>query len=290
MNSNAPKNLTNQRAMAAKYIKRGWSPFPVKFMGEEPIPSDWQNLRIGEKDIDRWFRDEPTNIGVRLGEASGGLVDVHIVDKDARRFAKDFLPRTGTTFGPASAKSSHWLYQIPHDDSDLCDLLRWGAAGIGTILELRGNGQMAVFPDSINESGEPITFEKDSGPEAFRDDALAHKKGIPEAYINAEDYICDCIIQVAVATVFYKRWNPEDPSSLVQRMTKLLLGYGWLGTTIEHLIRVVEREVGAGGQEKVYRAVFKETRRAALSELADCLGEETARDIGNWHSLPFGDW
>ena len=87
MNLNAAKNLTNQRSRAAEYIKRGWSPIPVKFMGEEPLHPNWQNLRIGEKDIDRWFPDEPTNIGVRLGDASGGLVDVHIVDKDALRFA-----------------------------------------------------------------------------------------------------------------------------------------------------------------------------------------------------------
>ena len=84
------KNLTNQRSRAAEYIKRGWPPIPVKFMGEEPLHPNWQNLRIGEKDIDRWFRDEPTNIGVRLGEASGRLLDVHIVDKDALRFTKHF--------------------------------------------------------------------------------------------------------------------------------------------------------------------------------------------------------
>jgi len=285
MNLNSSKNLTNQRSRAAEYISNGWSPIPVKPMGEEPLHSDWQNLRIEEKDIDRWFPDEPTNIGVRLGDASGGLMDVHFVDKDALRFADDFLPPTGMTFGPTSARSSHRLYQITDDDDEvLCHLRTWGAAGIGTIVELRGNGQMTVFPDSINVSGEPITFEKDGSPRGFCDDDLRNYDGI------AEDYLCDCLIQVAVATVLYKRWNPEDPSSLVQRMTKLLLGYGWLGTTIEDLFRVVEREVRAGGQEKVYRAVFKETRRAALSGLADCLGEETARDIGNWHYLPFGYW
>jgi hypothetical protein len=110
MSFNAP---INQRARAAEYIKSGLSPVPVKFMGEEPLHQDWQNLRIGMNDIDRWFPDEPTNIGVLLGEASGSLMDVHIVDKDALRFAKYFLIDTGMTFGPASARSSHRLYQIP---------------------------------------------------------------------------------------------------------------------------------------------------------------------------------
>ncbi len=280
MNLNTPKNLTNQRARAAEYIKRGWSPFPVKFMGEEPLHSDWQNLRIEEKDIDRCFPDERTNIGVRLGDASGGLVDVHFVDKDALRFAHEFLPPTAMKFGPASARSSHWLYEFT--DGVCFDLHTWGAAGIGTIVELRGNGEMTVFPGSIQESGEPIMFAEKHGPWPLpmSDDDLRD-----EMESTTETHLTNCLIQIPVATVLYKRWNSEDRSSLVQSTTKLLWGCGWPGQNIERLIRAVEREARTSGQEKACRAVFKETRRAGSSRLADCLGEETVRDIEKWNSL-----
>ncbi len=295
MTSGQSKNLTNQRARAAEYIKREWSPIPVKFKGEEPIPSDWQNLRIEEKDIDRWFLDEPTNIAVLLGKAPGRLVDVHLPDKDARRFAHYFLPATGMRFGPASARSSHWLYEFP--DGVCFDLHRWGAAGIGTIAEVRGNGQMTVFPDSIDESGAPITFEERFGPWP-RPISLPCEQDWPpppdfdydylrDETATAETYLTNCLIHIPVATVLYKRWNSEDRSSLVQSMTKLLWGLGWPDTTIERLIHVVEREAGTSGQEEVCRAVFKETCRAGRSGLADCLGEETVRDIEKWDSLHF---
>ena len=108
----------------------------------------------------------------------------------------------------------------------------------------------------------------------------------------AVSYLDDKLIQIPVATVLYKRWNSEDRSSLVQSMTKLLWGLGWPDMAIVRLIRVVEREAGTSGQEnacravlKACRAVFKETSRAGLSGLADCLGEETARDIENWDCL-----
>jgi len=298
MDLNASKNLTNQRSRAAEYIKKGWPPIPVKSMGEEPLHPDWQNLRIGMNDIDRWFPDEPTNIGVLLGKASGGLVDVHIVDKDARRFARYFLPATGMRFGPASARSSHWLYEFP--DGVCFDLHTWSAAGIGTIVQVRGNGQMTLFPDSIDESGELITFEESCGPWPRKMSLPSEEDGAPwdfdyeylrDETTSIETYLTNCLIQIPLATVLYKRArNSEDPSSLLQSMTKLLLGCGWPDTAIKRLIRVVECEAGTSGQEKACRAVYKETCRAGRSGLADCLGEEAVRDIENWDFLHFGKW
>ena len=153
----------NQRARAAEYIKHGWSPIPVKFIGEEPIPSDWQNLRIGVDDIDRWFpADKAQNIGVILGPILGqyysDLIIVDIVDKDALPFAESYLPRT-LVFGRTSRRRSHWVYNVQaeytHQAAKPC---KFGAGGC-TIVEVCSDGQYAVFPGSIHESGEPITFE-----------------------------------------------------------------------------------------------------------------------------------
>ncbi len=69
--------LYDNRHMVAEYIARGWAPTPVKSGGAEPLLPDWQTTRMGVDDIDRHFpRGGWTNIGVLLGEPSGGLVDV----------------------------------------------------------------------------------------------------------------------------------------------------------------------------------------------------------------------
>jgi Bifunctional DNA primase/polymerase, N-terminal len=102
----------NHRETAAEYAQRGWAPIPVKYKEKEPIPSGWQDLRITANEIEHWFSEDPTNIGILLGEPSGGLVDVDLDDGDAIRFAPAFLPATPAVFGRASRRSSHRLYRV----------------------------------------------------------------------------------------------------------------------------------------------------------------------------------
>ena len=141
----AASNYNQRGRAAAEYIKHGWSPIPVKFMGEEPIPSDWQDLRIGVGDIDRSFPvNEPTNIGIILGRPSNDLVIVNIVDKDALPIRGVYLPRT-LVFGRTSRRRSHWVYSIQAEYTcDLAKPCKFGAGGC-TIVEVCSDGQYAVF-------------------------------------------------------------------------------------------------------------------------------------------------
>ncbi len=60
------------------YIRRRWSPLPVLFRGKGPGFKGWESVRITEADIPRHFNGHPTNVGVLLGEPSGGIVDVDL--------------------------------------------------------------------------------------------------------------------------------------------------------------------------------------------------------------------
>ena len=212
----------NQRARAAEYIKHGWSPIPLKFKGEAPIPSDWQNLRIGVDDIDRWFpADQPQNIGVILGPIRGqycsDLIIVGIVDKDALPFAGAYLPRT-MVFGRASRRRSHWVYNVQaeytHQAVKPCKFIAGGC----TIMEVCGDGQHAVFPGSIHESGEPITFEDHFG---------GNPKQVERHHVELG------IDMVLIATVLYKRWIFGDRRSLALNTAKCLLSVGWTPGAVE---------------------------------------------------------
>ena len=272
MNLNAAQNLTNQRARAAEYIKRRWSPIPVKFMGEEPLHKDWQNLRIEEKDIDRWFPDKPTNIAVRLGKDSDGLVDIYMVDEDARRLAKHFLPDTHMKIGTPSRPSSHWMYEVG-EHSVLGTYL--AASGFGTLIELVGRGEFTLFPGSVDASGEAITFEEDDYyPRSFNyeDDHF---------FDSDVDYLLDRMRKLAVAAVVLKRFNSAERPYLIESAAKFLCGCGWGRRDIQNLIESVAQEAGLG--QGTGRDVFEFIQKSGRSGLVHCLGADVVGDMESWY-------
>jgi len=185
------------REFVVKYIKLGFAPIPVHFMGKKPIDDEWQKLRLSKEDVDKYFPDDRRNIGIALGNASGGQVDVDLDDNDAVQFAAKFLPSTEMVFGRASRPGSHQLYRVPDPGKPR----KLAANSGGTIVELRSNGQQTVFPGSIHESGEPITFEKHGEPARSTYEKL--EKGI---------------IKIALATILLKRWKRGIRHDLALRM------------------------------------------------------------------------
>jgi bifunctional DNA primase/polymerase-like protein len=267
--STPPASIYNQRKRATEYIKRGWSPVPVKFKGEEPISSDWQRLRMRLKDVDRWLSpNENTNIGIILGEPSGDLVVVDIVDKDALPFAEFYLRET-MVFGRTSKRKSHWVYRIQSEYVGQMVDPRKVTVGGGVILEVRGDGQHAVFPGSIHESGEPITFE-----EGFNLSDTPKPVQKPELEVGID--------MVHIATVLFKRWKFADRRALTLNTAKCLLAAGWAQGGVEDLLRVVAKEAGDDDIDSYLLAIqtaLNATYRAGRSELVDCMGEESVAAI-----------
>ena len=140
--------------VAFDYIGRGWSPIPVRFRGKKPLHDDWSKLRITRETAARYFNGAQLNVGVLMGEASGGLADVDLDCPEALALAARFLPPTGSVFGRKGKPGSHRLFAsavpktVQFQDPD----------GGGMLLELRSSGGQTVFPPSIHESGERIDW------------------------------------------------------------------------------------------------------------------------------------
>ena len=83
---------------ALTYIGRGWKPVPIATRTKAPKISNWPALRIKEADAPRFFA-RVCNIGIILGEASNGLVDLDLDCPEANELAPKHLPRTSTRFG-----------------------------------------------------------------------------------------------------------------------------------------------------------------------------------------------
>jgi Bifunctional DNA primase/polymerase, N-terminal len=80
-----------------------------------PAQHAWQELRIGEDAIDATFQPN-SNIGLLMGAASDGLVDVDLDSSEAQIAAENLLPFTPMMFGRADevehGRYTHYLYQI----------------------------------------------------------------------------------------------------------------------------------------------------------------------------------
>src|SRR3984893_7613621 len=96
--------------VALEYIARGWAPIPIPHKRKKPVGEEWPGWRITKDIAHQRFNGGPQNIGVLMGEGSGGLADVDLDITEAARAAPYFLPRT-LCFGRPSKPCSHWLYQ-----------------------------------------------------------------------------------------------------------------------------------------------------------------------------------
>ena len=148
------------QAAAAKYVARGWAPVPIPYKKKAPIIKAWQKLEIGAADVPSYFNGKELNIGILLGESSGGLLDVDVDCDEALRLRK-LLPITSCKFGRKSKLESHILYLV---EGELPKTKKFTDPDGQCLIELRSTGAQTVFPPSVHPSGESIQFDEDGEP------------------------------------------------------------------------------------------------------------------------------
>ena len=154
---------------AINYHRRNWSPVPVPFKAKGPLLEGWQNLRLTEADLPRYFNGHPQNIGILLGDPSGGLIDIDLDCPEAVELAPQYLPPTGSIFGRASKPGSHWEY---YATGTLPETKQWKTKEKKMLLEFRSTGVQTVFPGSVHPEGESIEWELDEEPATVPADEL----------------------------------------------------------------------------------------------------------------------
>ena len=91
------------RDYASEYIARGWAPIPVPWRSKNPGYDGWQHLRVTADTLHQYFNGTRQNVGVLLGDPSGGLVDIDLDCPEVLIAARHFLPDTECVFGPLVA-------------------------------------------------------------------------------------------------------------------------------------------------------------------------------------------
>ncbi|MGH9927685.1 MAG: bifunctional DNA primase/polymerase, partial [Pyrinomonadaceae bacterium] len=189
------------------YINRGWRPIPVHYETKQPIPKDWTQLRISQDTAAQQFTDEKSNVGILLGDPSGGLVDIDLDCPEAIRLAQHFLPST-LCFGRKSKPRSHWLYvcQPPPETEKFADDAN------GMLLELRATGCQTVFPGSVHPSGERIRWE---APEEA------------QPYLIKADDLQNAARRLAAAALLLQDWRQGSRDDIATALCGGLLRDGW---------------------------------------------------------------
>jgi hypothetical protein len=283
MNQHVPKTA---RDIAMEYAQRGWNPVPVPFKSKVPSGTEWQKRVIREEDVPAFFNGQPQNIGVQMGKVSNGLTDVDLDCQEAVDLASWLLPKTNALFGRTSKPASHWLYRTRLGET------RYGAeiqfrdptrgASEAMLLELRIGGTdekgetkgcQTVFPGSVHETGEPITWDDGGEP----------------AEVNGEQLLHDARL-LASCCLLARYW----PGNGARHDAALTLGgffarAGFKVPEIKHLVQAIAR--AAGDEEWKDRVTaaqdhaneFRAGKKArGLPALKKTFGEEVGKRIADW--------
>jgi len=152
-------------------------------MEKKPARGKKPDNTITPENVDSLFNGGNFNIGVLLGNESGGLVDLDLDWPEARTVASVMF-NTFPVFGRPGARSSHRLvrcrnakksvkFQLPTDVLDA----RLPDEHALVVLEVRANGH-TMFPPSIHPNGENVTWEKFEKPQEVEWSDLRKRAGL----------------------------------------------------------------------------------------------------------------
>jgi hypothetical protein len=165
---------------------RNWKLIPLKYRDKMPLVSNWTTPE-SSIDVRTFAKNQRINIGVLLGDASGGLVDIVLDCPAAIAAAKILLPETGCKFGRASAREAHWLYMV--DEPGASQSFNSPDDG-SSLIEYRANGGQTMVPPSVHPNGEFMDFDLEGEPtKVTRDTLLRPVKKIAAVCVLAQYWV-----------------------------------------------------------------------------------------------------
>jgi hypothetical protein len=160
------------RLVAKTYIDKGWAIVPLN-PGEKRASVRWQNTVYKPSD----FNDD-SNIAIKMGDPSNGLVDVDCDHPFAVQAAKMLLPATGAVFGRTSKPSSHYLFYAPGIRTTQFTDVKGKDGSTQMLVEIRSTAGYTMAPPSKHPSGDDVVWEIERdimqrSPEEMYSDARA---------------------------------------------------------------------------------------------------------------------
>jgi putative DNA primase/helicase len=233
----------------------------IPLNGKKPSPSEWQKLRHSH--FDALDTNGSCNIGVVLGDASDGLVDIDIDCMSAVPLADLFLPKTEMVFGHKSKPRSHRIYKCP--EPGRCK--KW-QDDTGAIVELRANGGQTMFPPSIHPSGELVEFDKADDPTTISWQQLEN-----------------AVVELAVATEISPSYHLGNRHDIALALSGFLSRVQWPQERTESFIEKLthaHRDNEIDDRLRCVKDTYEMEIPYGLPRLTELTSESTAKCLAKW--------
>jgi hypothetical protein len=269
--------MTSTLEAVKEFHSRGWMPIPIPRGEKRPALNSWQLLRMRADEIPRYFPNGQ-NVGLLLGEPSGGLIDVDLDCLEAIALADEFLPATGMESGRPGAPRSHRWYRVnPAPKTQrYADPTRGSNGGErATIIELRSSGAQTLVPPSYHPSGEQYEWYKQGEPTTI-----------------AQEPLLNGVRRTATCSLVSQYWNDGKRHDLALALAGTLLRARWSLPDTEHFITTAARVAGDSEIEdrrQAIRSTAEQLKKGqpatGRSRLAELLPKDVAERVFKWLGL-----
>lgn len=280
---------------AVEAFRRGYIPLPILDKDKKPGVPQWTHLAYSNEEevrekFTQWADQGRSNVGLLLGEPSGGLVDVDLDHPKAVRLRDYFLPPTMAKSGREGRRGTHYWYQCTEGTTPgiTRQHLMPGEDGKrGPVaVELRSSKGQTVLPPSIHPSGEQYLWEGepwggDAGPAVVDGRVLTAR-----------------VAMLGLASVLLDNWPQRGTRhEAYLALAGGLLSYGEMGVhpfwghqanAAEQLIRALAEATldDDGPDSRVAESVHSTIaaiqagkRVKGLGSLVDIIGEDHVRQV-----------
>jgi Protein of unknown function (DUF3987)/Bifunctional DNA primase/polymerase, N-terminal len=254
-----------------QYCRKGWAIIPVPSGEKNPRRTNWNQLCIGEGELQRYFRNGD-NVGILCGAPSRGLVDCDLDAKDAIELASKFLPETNRRHGRAGSRESHrWYMATPAPDP-----VKFTDVDGTCLAEIRSTGQHTLVPPSMHPSGERVFWEE-TGEPALVEGAKLRR----------------CISRLAACALLARNWPATGSRhNASMALAGMLLRNGWPEERVANFVTLAAK--CAGDEEWRERAndvattacrIEKGGRTTGIPTVVDLLGADVVARLDEWLGL-----
>lgn len=291
-------SLPHSSASFARHaIERGWSPIPIPAGSKAPETGGWQHLRFSSpRQVTEAFGGE-TNVGLLLGAASGGLVDVDLDCDEAVSLSTLLLPVTPMVHGRPTNPRSHWWYvgdrEIktaryidPVVQEAIKDRRRKGLPADPNLkammLELRSTGAQTIVPPSLHPDGDVLEWDDpDASPLPIASSRL-------ELHVRV----------LAAATLLVRYWPASGQRhDATLALAGGLLRAGWTERNAAHLVcaigsvvdPAVDRKDRVDAVKSTAERLSKDLPTGGFPKLADLVGTLVVNQVREWLALEADD-
>lgn len=263
--------MSDTRFLVRRYISEGWSVLPIPSGRKAPEVKDWVTRTFAEEDF-----QADDNIGIRLGEPSGNLVDVDLDCPEAVLAARTIMIPTPRMHGRESVGVSHYWYT-----SDIPKSERWLDTDGKVLVELRSTGGQTVVPPSLHPSGERLFWLVDG-----------QRSDLPGAVPPAvePDLLRLAARSTATAALLARHWPSGNRHNTASYLAGFLAARNLAAKEIEDIIRVaatIARDEEVEDRARVARDTVKTfdagAKTAGGPMLEACVGKEVVALLIKWY-------